>query len=173
MLTILLYTSLISGGILIILLSLSFISGLDLDFDFGDTDLDAGGMGLVKGMLVFFSIGSYVVRSILMTDSNPILAFMVGATAGALAVFMLSMMLKWLLKQQANVNWALDDTLYKKGKVYLKIPKNGTGIIHVNVNGVNRELKAKSFDKKDIPTGAHIQVENIEGEIAVVTTKLD
>ncbi len=173
MLTILLYTSVISGGILILLLSLSFISGLDLDIDFGDTDIDAGGMGLLKGALTFFSIGSYVVRSILMTDSNPVLAFTVGAVAGTVAVFFLSMMLKWLLKQQSNVNWKLEDSLYQKAKVYLKIPKSGSGIIHVNVNGVNRELKAKSIDNKEIPTGAQVQVENIEGEIAIVTTKLD
>ena len=173
MLTILLYISLISGGILILLLSLSFISGLDLDIDFGDADLDAGGMGIVKGVLIFFSIGSYVVRSILMTDSNPVIAFTIGAVAGVIAVFLLSMMFKWLLKQQSNVNWTIDDTLYKKAKVYLKIPKTGTGIIHVNVNGVNREIKAKSLDKKDIPTGAQVLVENIEGEIAIVTTKLD
>ena len=173
MLTILLYISLISGGILVLLLTLSFISGLDLDLDFGDSDIDAGGMGILKGALTFFSIGAYVVRSILMTDNNPIIAFTVGAIAGAIAVFLLSMMLRWLLKQQSNVNWTLEDSLYQKAKVYLKIPKSGTGIIHVNVNGVNREIKAKSINSKEIPTGAQVLVESIEGNLAVVTTKLD
>jgi len=173
MLTILLYVSLISGGILVFLLSLSFIAGLDLDIDFGDSDIDGGGMGIVKGGLTFFSIGSYVVRSILMTDSNPIIAFLIGSAAGALAVFLLSMMLSWLLKQQSNVNWKLEDSLYEKAKVYLKIPKTGTGIIHVNLNGVNREIKAKSADNKEIPTGKQVLVESIEGEIVIVTTKLD
>ena len=175
MLTVLLYTSLISGGILVLLLSLSFISGLDLDLDIdiGDSDIDAGGMGILKGVLTFFSIGSYVVRAVLMTDSNPVLAFSVGAVAGAIAVFLLSMMLKWLLKQQSNVNWSLDDSLYQKGKVYLKIPKSGTGIIQVNINGANREIKAKSVDNKEIPTGTQVLVESIEGNLAIVTTKLD
>ncbi|MEM9549154.1 MAG: hypothetical protein AAGA77_24415 [Bacteroidota bacterium] len=173
MLTVLLYISLISGGILVLLLSLSFISGLDLDIDFGDTDIDAGGMGIVKGILTFFSIGAYVVRSVLMTDSNPVVAFTVGAVAGAIAVFLLSMMIRWLLKQQSNVNWKLEDSLYQKAKVYLKIPKAGSGIIQVNVNGVNREIKAKSSDKKDIPTGALVMVEKIEGNFAIVTTNMD
>jgi membrane protein implicated in regulation of membrane protease activity len=175
MLTILLYISLISGGILVLLLTLSFISGLDLDLglDFGDSDIDAGGMGILKGALTFFSIGSYVVRSILITDSNPIIAFTVGAVAGGIAVFLLSMMLKWLLRQQSNVNWSFEDSIYQKGKVYLKIPAGGTGIIQVNVNGALRELKAKSVDDKEIPTGATVQVESIEGEIAIVTTKVE
>ena len=144
-----------------------------MDLDIGDSDIDAGGMGILKGALTFFSIGSYVVRSILMTDSNPVIAFTVGAIAGAVAVFLLSMMLKWLLKQQSNVNWTLQDTLYQTAKVYLKIPKSGTGIIHVNVNGVNREIKAKSVDKKEIPTGSQVLVQNIEGNLVIVTTKLD
>ena len=173
MLTILLYVSLISGGILVLLLSLSFISGLDLDIDFGDTDIDAGGMGIVKGVLTFFSIGAYVVRSILMTDSNPVIAFTVGAVAGAIAVFLLSMMFKWLLKQQSNVNWSLEDSVYQTAKVYLKIPKAGSGIIQVNVNGVDRELKAKSSDKKEIPTGSTVMVEKIEGDFAIVTTDFE
>lgn len=173
MLTILLYISLISGGLLTLLLTLSFVSGLDFDLDLGDADIDAGGMGIIKGALTFFSIGSYVVRSILMTDSNPVIAFTVGAIAGTIAVFLLSMLLKWLLNQQSNVNWSIQDSLYEKAKVYLKIPKSGTGIIHVNVKGVNREIKAKSASNKEIPTGEQVIVERIEGELAVVSTKLD
>lgn len=173
MLTILLYTSLITGGILIFLLSLSFISGLDLDMDIGHVDVDAGGMGIVKGLLVFLSIGSYVVRSILMSDQNPILAFSIGILAGGIAVFLLTLLMNWLLKQQSNVNWSLQDTLYEKGKVYLKIPKTGTGIVHVNVNGATREIRAKSTDDQEIPTGEQVMVEGIEGNILIVSAKFE
>jgi len=173
MLTTLLYISLISGGILVLMLMLSMLAGLDFDIDFGDVDVDAGGMGILKGGLTFLSIGSYVVRAVMLTDSNPILAFTIGAIVGAIAVFLLSMMLKWLLSQQSNVNWKITDALYQKGKVYLKIPKGGEGIVQVNLNGVMREMKARAIDKKDVPTGSEIQVEKVEDGYVIVTTKID
>ena len=168
MLTILLYISLISGGILVLMLVLSLFSGLDLDFDIGDAD-DGG--SIIKATLTFFSVGAYIVRGFLMTDTNPLLALAAGIISGVIAVFILSRILKWILSKQENVNWSAKDALYEVGKVYLKIPAKGSGIIHVNINGVNRELKAKTSEKKDIPTGASIRVEDIDGEFAIVSTE--
>lgn len=159
----------ISGGILVIMILLSLVSGLDIDIDFGDTD-DSG--GIIKPTLVFFSIGSYIVRGFLMAESNPVLALTAGIISGGIAVFMLSIVLKWILSQQENVNWTIKDALYQKGKTYLKIPKDGSGIVQVNINGVSRELKARTNDNSDIPTGTEVQVEKIDGEYAVVTAIL-
>jgi membrane protein implicated in regulation of membrane protease activity len=152
------------------MLLLSFVSGLDLDLDFGDGD-DGG--GILKPTLVFFSIGAYIVRGFLMAESNPILALIAGIISGAIAVFILSLVLKWILTQQENVNWSKDDALYKKGKTYLKIPTEGTGLIHIDINGVTREFKAKTNDESDIPTGTDIQVEKVDGEIVIVTAILN
>lgn len=168
MLTILLYTSLISGGILVLLLILSLFSGLDLDIDIGDVD---GGTGIIKPTLIFFSVGAYIVRGFLMAESNPILALTAGLISGGIAIFLLSIILKWILRNQENVNWKVEDALYEKGKVYLKIPSSGSGIIQININGVIRELKAKTKDKNDIPTGTIVQVETTDGEFAIVTSE--
>jgi len=168
MITTLFYISMISGGILVAMLLLSLLSGLDLDIDFGDGD---DGSGVIKPTLVFFSIGAYIVRGFLMAESNPILALIAGIISGGIAVFILSIILKWILSQQENVNWSINDALYQKGKTYLKVPKNGSGIIQIDINGVTRELKAKTNDKSDIPTGAIVQVEKIDGDVAVVTAK--
>lgn len=168
MLTILLYISLISGGILVLMLLLSLLGGLDLDIDFGDAD---GGAGIVKGTLIFFSVGSYIVRGFLMADKNPLLSLAAGILAGTISVVILIYLFKWIMSKEENVNWSVQDCLYEKGKVYLKIPSEGTGLIHVLINGVNREFKAKTSDKADIPTGTLIMVEKLDGELAVVTTK--
>lgn len=168
MLTILLYVSLISGGILVLMVLLSFVAGLDLDFDFGDSD-DGG--GVLKGTLIFFSVGSYIWRGFLMADNNPLLSLAAGLIAGTIAVIILISFLKWIMRQTENVNWSLEDALFEKGKVYLKIPKEGSGIVHVTINGVNREMKAKSKDESEIPTGSTIMVEAIENQFAIVTTK--
>lgn len=170
MLTTLFYISMISGGILVVMLLLSLVSGLDLDIDFGDGD-DGG--GIIKPTLVFFSIGAYIVRGFLMAESNPLLALAAGVISGGIAVFILSLVLKWILSQQENVNWSKTDALYKKGKTYLKIPAEGSGLIQIDINGVTREFKAKTNDNTDIPTGAEIQVEKIDGEMVIVTAKIN
>ena len=166
MLTTLFYISMISGGLLVIMLLLSLVSGLDLDIDFGDGD-DGG--GILKPTLVFFSIGAYIVRGFLMAESNPVLALAAGLISGGIAVFIMSIILKWILRQQENVNWSKADALYKKGNTYLKIPVDGSGLIQIDINGVTREFKAKTNDKSDIPTGTEIQVEKIDGEEVIVT----
>lgn len=170
MLTTLLYISLISGGILVIMVLLNFLAGLDLDLDFGDSD-DGG--SIIKGTLTFFSVGAYIVRGFLMADKNPILSLAAGVISGAIAVFLLISLLKWIMSKQENVNWSVKDALYETGKVYLKIPTSGSGIVQVNINGVIREFKAKTNESKDIPTGTSVRIEDLDGEYAIVSTELN
>lgn len=170
MLTVLLYISLISGGILVLMVLLTLFSGLDFDIDIGDSD-DGG--SIIKGTLTFFSVGAYIVRGFLMADNNPLVSLAAGIISGLIAMFILIYVLKWIISKQENVNWKIEDSIYEKGKVYLKIPKKGSGIVQVNINGVNRELKAKTNDNKDIPTGTIIQVEGTEGELVIVTSNIE
>jgi len=67
------------------------------------------------------------------------------------------------------VNWETNDALLQIGEVYLKVPASeGNGIVNVNVKGATRELKAKSYDNKEIKTGAKVRVMEISGEFALV-----
>ena len=168
MIIILTYIALISGGILVLLLLLSLLSGLDLDLDF-DTDA-GGGLGAVKGVLTFFSVGAWVVRLVLLTETNPVLAFIVGGAAGAVGVWILSLILKLLLSQQINVNWSPDEAIMEQGTVYLRIPAGGEGIVRVTIKGTKRELKARSEATEDIPTGASVQVDSVAAN-GVVTVR--
>ena len=165
------YISLIAGGLLVALLLLSLIGGLELDFDFdAPVDADAGGIGILKGGLTFISIGSWVIKLVLVSSANPTLAFTAGIIAGLVAVLVMAAFLRLLLKQQEVTNWNPSDALFKTGKVYLRIPASGTGIIHIIINGAQRELKARSKDGELIATGASILVEDVEGGIAIVST---
>ncbi len=171
MIDLLTYISLITGGLLVLLLLLSLLGGLELDFDLGGTELETdggGGLGIVKSVLTFFSVGAWVVRLILATSDNPALAFTIGIISGFVAVFFLSFLFKILLKQESNVNWKPMDAMYKNAEVYLKIPKKGEGIIKVEINGVYRELKARSKYGKDIATGAKVIIEDIDNGFALV-----
>lgn len=173
MIELLTWISLISGGVLILLLLLSLLGGLELDLDLGgdvDTDMNSGDLGIIKGLLTFLSIGCWVIKLVLAVDQNPIFALAIGIVAGLVAVYLLNLMLRLLLRNQSEVNWKSEDAIYKEAKVYLKIPaRKGYGIIHVNINGAVRELKAKTINKKEIATGEKVLVEDIVDNYAKVS----
>lgn len=171
MITALTWISIIAGGLLILMLLMSLIGGLDIDLDLGSTDAetDAGGLGVVKGLLTFLSVSSWVVKVLVTADKHIGVAIAIGLISGILAFWLLHMLVTFILKNESNVNWSLKDALYKTGQVYLKIPgKSGNGLIQVDINGVNREFKAKSFDQVEIKTGERIYIMDIEDEYAIV-----
>lgn len=176
MITVLTWVSIITGGLLVFLLLFSLIGGLDLDLDVGsaevgssDVETDAGGIGLIKGFLTFVSVASWVMKILLVTNKNPGMALGVGILSGLIAFFILNFLFKALLKNEENVNWTLEDALFASGEVYLKIPGDtGSGIVNVNVNGANREIKAKTADILELPTGTKVQIVSVEGDFVVV-----
>ena len=170
MLELLTTISLIAGGILFLLLLLSIIGGLDFDFDM-DFDAD-GGLGGVKSVLTFVSAGAWVTKLVLQTYDRPVLAFTVGIAAGAIGVFLLSRLVRFMLSQEENVNFRPEDALFQKGKVYLRIPPTGDGMVNVNVNGASREFKARTQDGTELPTGTPIEVVNLEDDGRVVVRQL-
>ncbi len=170
MVTTLTYISLFAGGILVLLLFLSILGGLDLDVDVGaDVDTETGGgLGVIKGILTFLSVASWVIKVLLVNEQSTWLAVLIGIVAGVLAFMLLSYLLKLLLRNEENVNWSMEDALYQSGDVYLKIPKGGSGLVNVSVKGATREFKAKTRDNIEIKTGARIVVVEVEGEFVFV-----
>ena len=173
MIAILTWVSIFSGGLLILLFLLSFVGGLDFETEVGsaDGDGDAGGIGIIKGLLTFISVGSWVMKILIGSEQNPAVAAGVGVISGLIAFLILSQLFKLLLRNQENVNWSMEDTMFAKGEVYLRIPANGNGIVNVEINGVNREVKAKSKELKEISTGTPITVVDVEGEFVYVESE--
>jgi hypothetical protein len=175
MLEILTYISLIAGGLLILLLLLGIIGGVDLDLDAdagadagADSDPGTGGIGLIKGGLTFFAIGAWVLRLMLLTSANPVMATVVGVAAGAVAVYVMSFVVRYMMRFEARVNYKTEDALFREGKVYLRIPPAGEGIVRIKLaNGV-REFKARSSLQTELPTGADVIVEDVQSDGSVL-----
>lgn len=146
-----------------------------MDIDIGDTEVDAdgGGLGLIKGFLTIISVASWVMKIMLGSEQNPAIAAGVGVVSGLIAFFILSKLFQLLMRNEENVNWTMDDALFSEGSVYSRIPSEGSGIINVSINGVNRELKAKSSESLEIKTGSTITVISVEGEYAIVQEELN
>lgn len=173
MIGILTWISIIAGGLLILLLLLSLIGGLDLDVDveLGSTDVetDAGGLGLLKGFLTFISVSSWVIKILLVGEHSMTIAVIVGVLTGAVAFFLLNYMLQLLQSNQENVNWNIEDALFQKGVVYLKVPSGeGNGIVQINVKGAVRELKAKTKSEQAISTGDSVMVIDVDESYVIV-----
>lgn len=163
MIEILNYIAFFTGGLLVILLLLSLLGGLDLDLD-----ADAGGLGVVKAVLTFISIGTWTTKAFLVTQENPAISILVGVAAGAVAVFLVSRFLRFLLSQQSNVNWTPTDALAEQAKVYLPIPASGEGVVTVRIRGTQREIKARSAAGTRLSTGTVVVVEDVEDGVLIV-----
>jgi len=165
MIELLTYVSIISGVLLTIMLLLSIFTGLDSEFEIDGLDSD---FGVIKSILSFLSIGG-LVGSIMLADGWSLVGALAAAVfSGVIAVFLLSILFRALLKNQANVNWSLHDSVGKTGKVYLRIPPQGSGLVSVNIKGMDRELIAFSNIEIEIPTGSEIVVVAAEESHVIV-----
>lgn len=171
----LLWTGMIAGGFMVLLLSLSMLSGFDID---GDADFDSGsddhggdgGLGLVKSLLTFVSVGSFTARAMMLnSDWSWWIALISGVLAGIGGILLLSMVLKFLLGQQEEGNYEFWEAEGNVGSVYIPIPKNGIGKITVEVNGYNRELPARSKSGEAIASGQKVMVLESEEAYLIVT----
>lgn len=168
---ILLWAGTIAGGLMVLLLLLSMLSGFDIDsdIDFEHSDADGDGLGLVKSILTFISVGSFTARAIaLNSDWSWWMAITAGAISGLAGILILGMLLKLLLNQQEEGNYSFWDAEGKTGKVYVSIPKGGFGKITVEVNGTYRELPAKSDSDKAIASGKKVIVLKAENDHLLV-----
>ena len=100
----------------------------------------------------------------LSASANPVVAIVSGVAAGAVAVYLMRVIVGWMLGYEENVNWKPRDAIFQRGRVYLRIPAGGEGIVNVNVKGGMRELKARSTDGGEIPTGAPVTVDELAAD---------
>lgn len=155
MIELLTYISIISGTLLTIMLLLSIFTGIDTEFEIDGLDSD---FGIVKSILSFLAIGGLTARMLLADGWSMFGALASSVISGAIAVFILALLFRELLKNQANVNWSMDEAIGKTGKVYLRIPPKGSGLVMINLKGIDRELIAYSNVDVEIPTGHEIVV---------------
>lgn len=118
--SILTWVSIITGGFLIFLLLFSIVGGLDLevDVDVGatsvDSDADAGGIGLIKGGLTFISVSTWIMKISLATSQEPWIAVVIGVFSGIIAFMALNYLFRFLIRNEENVNWTMEDARSQK-----------------------------------------------------------
>lgn len=168
----------IAGGLLILLLLISIFAGMDMG---GDVDVDAGGdmdahadasdagLGIVKTLLTFISVGAFTARAILLNTSwSWTLVIITALVAGGIAVLLLTWFFRWLLRNQEEGTWRLWQAEGKMGTVYVPIPPGGKGRVIVKIDNVNREMDARTANGRTLATHEKVMVvEAKEGFVVV------
>ena len=181
--------SAITGGLFFIVrVTLQFIGLTDDDmgdFDHGgamDGAMDDGGMGdhhvdsdigfkilTMQGLTAFFMMFGLVGFGLYREFGTGELISMIGGTVAGLAtVWVIGKIFSSMKQLQSSGTLENVSAIGGEGTVYLTIPENGTGKVHVSFKNRFREFDAVSQDKKEIKTGERIRVVWADGRTMVV-----
>jgi membrane protein implicated in regulation of membrane protease activity len=69
---------------------------------------------------------------------------------------------------KSNGTISIDSTVGTQGKVYMRIPENGTGRVLINAQNSFREYEASTNDGRGIDTGTPVRVIWVDGNVLVV-----
>jgi len=123
----------------------------------------------IHGLAAFFMMFGLVGFAAHRENNAPIsVALFVGTAAGAASVWIISKLFRLAHKLQSVGNLDVSKATGCMGTVYLKIPKDGSGRVVLNIRGRQREMDAVQLNGDEINSGVSIVVVKIEGSTAVV-----
>ena len=165
----------ITGSIFVLFRLIMQFVGLEHDtgdIDAHHADSDVGFKilslhSLTSFLMMFGLVGLALYRQSKIGVSISIIG---GAIAGIFCVWVIKRLFSMIEKLQSSGTISIDSTVGTQGKVYLRIPENGTGRVLVNVKNSLREYDASSNDGKSIETGRPVRVIWVDGNVLVVET---
>jgi membrane protein implicated in regulation of membrane protease activity len=161
-------SALIGGLLFLIWFVLMMVGGAVADIggeifgaDIGlDTDLSFKALtfqGISAFTMMFGLIGLAIMRS---TD-NTAYAIIGGTISGTASMWVIGKLFEGFMMLQAEGTVRIEESIGARGKVYLRIPKGGTGQVQVTFQGQMRTMDATSEGGVKIDTGEFIEVVDI------------
>lgn len=159
----------------IVLMCLSSFGGdVDVDGD-GDIDVDAdSGVSIftVKSITAFFAVGSWtgLLTCALASDRLQWLAIIVALISGTLAMLLMVVLLRAIVKLQCNGVFEIDKIVGQQATVYVSIPpaRSGRGKITMNAQGRFMELDAVTDSDTKLSVDEVVEIVSTENECTVV-----
>lgn len=162
-----------SSIVFLIMTVLTFIGmdstdGLDADFE-GDTEDSGGAFQLftLRNLVSFLAVFSWSGITCLKNSISLTSTLSISIILGLVMVLILSSLFYFTGKLQANYTPDPKHSIGKLGKVYLRIPKNGTGKVIVSYGGTNRIVDAMS-NEHDCPTGSRVKIISEDSGVLIV-----
>jgi membrane protein implicated in regulation of membrane protease activity len=167
------YMAIPSSIVFLIMTVLTFMGmdstdGLDADFE-GDTEDSGGAFQLFtfRNLVSFITVFSWSGITCLQNSMSLTTSLIVSVLLGLVMVLILSSLFYFIGKLQVNYTPDIKHSIGKLGKVYLRIPKNGTGKVIVSYGGTNRIVDAMSKEY-DCPTGSRVKITSEESGVLIV-----
>ena len=168
--------SIIFSVLFVIQFVLSLI-GLDFDSDsdfdvHADTDVDSDysldpsfTLFSVRSIIAFFTFFGWTGVLALNAGLGTTMAVILATTSGFAAMAIVGYMMYLFSRLSESGNVDLNEALFQTGEVYLTIPagKRAQGKIHINIQGVMKEMDAIT-EGKTLATGSRIRVVEVLDE---------
>ncbi len=148
----------------IILLIQTVFLMIDTNTSAKDSDMVKPEFFTMRGVLSFFSIGSWIVIVVYKATCNYYLSFGIGVAAGLLTMFLIAIVLQKAVSVQKSRNVDLKELVGVSGNVYLTVPPRGEGKGKVSVITKGNKLTvfdAIAYEDNKIPTGKGIKVVDV------------
>ncbi len=173
----------IVSSVLFVIQFVFSLIGVDLDtdaeIDVGGADMDDTGYSLdesfsifsTRSIIAFFTFFGWTGVLTLNAGGSTMTALIAASLSGIAAMFLVAYLMWQFAKLTQEGNVDINTALFKSGEVYLTIPpKNeGQGKVHINIQGVLKEVDAITDSDNPIPTGSFIKVvEVVKNRILVV-----
>lgn len=127
----------------------------------------------VRGIIAFLAVMGWTGVILTRLNVNIILTVIISAGCGFMAMLLVAILFKAILKLQSNGNINLRNAIGLSGDTYLAIPpqRTGKGKVNITIQGRYSEYDAMTDEEERIPTGASVVVTGITGGILLVKTK--
>ena len=148
----------------IILLIQTVFLMIDTNTSAKDSEMVKPEFFTMRGVLSFFSIGSWIVIVVYKATCNYYLSFGIGVAAGLLTMFLIAIVLQKAVSVQKSRNVDLKELIGVSGNVYLTVPPRGEGKGKVSVITKDNKLTvfdAIAYEDNKIPTGKSIKVVDV------------
>lgn len=126
----------------------------------------------LQGLTAFFMMFGWVGLAIIRDSGLPGWAAIIGGSAaGIFTVYILSFLFRFMLSMQSDGTMKVRHAIGSGGRVYLRIPVEGTGQVEVEVDGRLRIFDAVSSDKEELKTGDQVTVVWVQDNGVLVVEK--
>lgn len=137
----------------------------------GDVDFDSGLRLLtVRGMVAFFAVGGWVGIAAIDLGAKVWLASLAAVAAGLVALWLVAVIFKALMRLQSSGNVDLKNAVGVIGEVYLRIPPEmqGQGKVSVQIQERLIEAAAMTMSSVELKSGSSVRVVAVRGDRLLV-----
>ena len=137
----------------------------------GNIDFDSGLRLLtVRGMVAFFAVGGWVGIALIDLGAKIWLASLIAIIAGIVALWLVALIFKALMRLQSSGNVDLRNAVGVIGEVYLRIPPEMQGQGKVSVEVQERLIEAAAMTKApvELKSGTAVRVIAVRGDKLMV-----